>query len=129
MSSGSRRAESAVEPTISQKRTVSWRRSAPAIGSLGEEAASRGGVGARFSNEKLATALKNLLRSPNDSPSSRRSSSVSSLNTSKPIPCFRKVSVQCSSPIAINQSETSKSYHHPQTDAEIWYILDPHCGE
>src|SRR5262252_245016 len=43
MSSGSRRVESAVEPTRSQNITVSWRRSADAVtGAIGEAAANNG---------------------------------------------------------------------------------------
>src|SRR4051794_701334 len=73
MSSGSRRPESAVEPTRSTNATVSWRRSACSVVTAGGGRWASAGSPAR-----TAVAARSRLRWPSEAtPSSRRSSAVS----------------------------------------------------
>jgi hypothetical protein len=85
-SSGSSRADKAVEPTRSQNITVSWRRSAvfsrgPTSGAIGALICSA--VGALVPNALMA--FNNRLRGPSGMPIFSRSPSVSSGNTSSSI--------------------------------------------
>ena len=84
-SSGSSRAESAVEPTRSTNITVSCRRSAPTVGTVSAMAtvsrAPRWAGQVRLRPQGRA-ALSSLLRSPSEMPSFSRSASVSSGRTS-----------------------------------------------
>jgi hypothetical protein len=88
MSSGSRRAERAVEPARSENSTVSCLRSASACGEGpgSSEAAPAGDTGGI-----VVCAAKTRLRSPSVKPSSRRSASVSDASTSRSMPFSRNV--------------------------------------
>src|SRR5215469_8200702 len=105
-SSGSRRAESSVEPTRSQNMTVSWRRSA----SLDTVVVARSGKtsGAGRPPSIAAMASSSRRRCPIEAtPSSRRSSAVSRRNTSPSISLSRNAGTYCSSPRPRSHSATS----------------------
>ena len=97
MSSGSSRADSAVEPTRSQNMTVSWRRSA--------ESALAGAADGAFS---ASIADINLRRCPTAAtPRSLRSSSVSFGSTSPPIALSRNAASYCPRPSSCSHLPTS----------------------
>src|SRR5215468_6044843 len=93
MSSGSSRAESAVEPTRSQNMTVRWRRSAPG---------RRAAVNSAWFSPAMARSI--LRRWPSRTPSLSKSSSLSSVRTLKSIPFSAKRFAYCASPSSSSQS-------------------------
>src|SRR6516164_4931015 len=106
-SSGSRRAERAVEPTRSQNMTVTWRRSPPEATAetaglaFGEEpvASTDDGAGADAGIPSAAMASRNLRRWPTcATPRSFRSSLVSRGSTAPSIALSRKAGSYCSNP-------------------------------
>src|SRR5450631_1535788 len=108
-SSGSRRAESGVEPTRSENITVTWRRSAVSLAasSVSREA-SDSGVGALTSVRKVAMASSNLRRCPTDPiPSSLRSSAVKLGRTVLSTLFSRNAASYCSRPSVRSQPPTS----------------------
>ena len=104
ISSGSIRAESAVEPTKSENITVTCRRSASLRGA-GVVISGETGVCPVLS---AATALNSLSLAPSGRPSSRRCSSVRSQSTSASIALSRNVCAYCSRPIPRSQPLMSK---------------------
>src|SRR4029077_13106000 len=94
-SSGSMRAESAVEPTKSENITVTWRRSASR--GLSADAPTVG-------VPRLATASRNFLRAPRGRPSSLRSASVNFGNKDQSISLSAKTVWYFASPIAPSHS-------------------------
>ena len=105
MSSGSSRADNAVEPTRSQNITVSWRRSAASV----DEGVGDGPLGSATicAGPKLAIALRSRLRSPKGTPSFSMSLSVRSGRTSGPIFASRNACSYSLSPRPRSQSPTS----------------------
>jgi hypothetical protein len=108
-SSGSRRVESAVEPTRSENITVTWRRSAVSLGALSvAREASDGGIGALASARKAAMASSSLRRSPtNPTPRSFKSSAVSLGRTVSSILFSRNAASYCSRPSLRSQPPRS----------------------
>src|SRR6516164_5614072 len=105
-SSGSMRADSAVEPTRSENITVTWRRSAA---SLGATATVAGAGAAVFASERRsAIASRNTRRSPTvETPNSFRSSAVRRGRTFSVIELLRKVASYFSRPRLRSQLATS----------------------
>ena len=98
MSSGSRRAESSVEPTRSQNITVRWRRSASRRSSCSSADSGR-------LNSAIARSI--LRRWPSRTPSQSKSWSVSSGRTPRSMPFSAKRSAYCPSPNFSSQSAIS----------------------
>ena len=94
MSSGSCRADNAVEPRRSQNRTVRCLRSASLI--LG--ASARIGFARAVMSGSCAMARKILRRWPNSTPIFSRSRSEMSARTFRSMACSRKVSAYCPRP-------------------------------
>ena len=106
MSSGSSRADIAVEPTRSQNITVSCRRSAASVrrltGQRGPSASAAVSV-----EPRLAIALRRRLRCPKDTPNFSRSPSVSSGRTSASMSFWRNRVSYWPRPRLRSQSPTS----------------------
>src|SRR5712691_6409342 len=102
-SSGSKRADSAVEPTRSQNITVSWRRSA-ALPRDGVGSATGWGAG----SPSAAIALSMILRWPRRTPSFSRSASLNSGRTSSSMALSRNASAYRSSESPRSQWVISK---------------------
>ena len=104
-SSGSMRADSAVEPTKSENITVTWRRSAAsrALGSI----AGCGDTGKAPASSAIASS--SFLRWPNDTtPMSLRSSLVSRPSSSMSMSLARNISAYWARPILRSQPSMSK---------------------
>ena len=105
-SSGSMRAESAVEPTRSENITVTWRRSAVVRLRLPINAGC-GETGAAPASSAIASS--SFLRWPNDTtPMSLRSSLVSRLSSSMSMSLARNISAYWERPIPRSQPSISK---------------------
>jgi hypothetical protein len=109
-SSGSSVAARAVEPTRSQKRTVSWRLSAS---DCGRAKAVAGAPAAGVAPDSVAIALRMRFRSPSATPNLSKSVSVRSGKTSRSTAFSAKTVAYCSSPISSSQ-------------VSIW-VIDGHC--
>ena len=105
MSSGSSRADIAVEPTRSQNITVSCRRSAASA--LGSETGPAERLDPPAGTLRLAIALRSRFRCPSGTPSFSRSASVSSGRTSASISLSRKTASYWPRPTLRSQSPTS----------------------
>src|SRR5262252_1164607 len=111
-SSGSIRAESAVEPTRSENITVTWRRSAVSwvFGSVTATGIEEGASGAAV---RAAIAFSSFLRWPSDAtPMSLRSSFVSRPSSSPSMSLARKISAYWARPIPRSQPSMSKFSPH-----------------
>ena len=107
-SSGSKRAESAVEPTRSQNITVSCRRSASPFGARVTGVSASSPDASVAGTPKAAMASSSLRRWPTEvTPSSRKSSAVSRRKTAASMSLSWKVVVYCSSPSPRSQSVIS----------------------
>src|SRR6516165_12834791 len=102
-SSGSSRADKEVEPTRSQKSTVTWRRSAPSVAD-GVDRGSTDRLGTCNELQAACTALISFLRCPRETPSFSKSCSVSSGKISQSMSFSANKSAYCASPIFSSQS-------------------------
>jgi hypothetical protein len=98
-SSGSSVAARAVEPTRSQKRTVSWRLSASDCGAAGAVAGAAAGI----TPDTAAIALRIRFRWPSATPNFSRSASVTSGRISKLIAFLAKMAAYWARPIPSSQ--------------------------
>ena len=105
MSSGSSLADMAVEPTRSQKITVSWRRSAASAAGGGTDGLAS--PNAFSAPSRLAIALRMRLRGPSGRPIFSRSVSVKSGKTSASISLSRNAASYRSNPSPRSQAAMS----------------------
>ena len=129
-SSGSMRAESAVEPTKSENITVTWRRSArssgEALGALDVVAASAEGALPLASVRRAAIASSSLRRCPSAAtPSSFRSSAVRLGRTVSSISFSRNAASYFPRPRL--RSQTTMSMRAPTIRGGAHHRLSEHC--
>jgi hypothetical protein len=112
MSSGSNRAERAVEPTRSQNITVRWRRSAASLRDLSiARRASRGGTFVFASARRAAMASRSFRRCPTiPTPKSFKSSAVKAGRTVSSISFSRNAAFRGQGPAANSRRPSSRPY-------------------
>ena len=124
-SSGSMRAESAVEPTKSANITVTWRRSASCRGLNSGPGTSWGAAEAAPASSPIARS--NLRRSPRSTTpsSSLRSSSVRSRRVEKSIRCSAKRSAYSGNPSEASHSPTDGIALRVPSDEVVYATAQP----